>query len=214
MLAFEAADAAAQEAFTSRPPPPHANIPFSRLARASPVLLGARFVTQQGQSLNDYLHTIEQQTGQLIGNTCQCSAILSGHEVNSSIAQACKIFGEELAMAQQLIFEADEMSDLLKKCRRAPRKWPLTLPVTVPLLRAAEIYPQLKPIIRRGFADERDAAAAIALIDQSDAVDHALKLATNHANDAADALELLPNSATRSALLVLCHKILAGVPLK
>uniref|UniRef100_A0A7S0IXC1 Uncharacterized protein n=1 Tax=Calcidiscus leptoporus TaxID=127549 RepID=A0A7S0IXC1_9EUKA len=174
----------------------------------------AAVAAADGLRLEEYLHVVERQQGQLIGNTCQCSAILSGHEVNSSVAQACKIFGEGLAMAQQLIGEADEMSELLKKSRRAPRKWPSTLPPTVPLLRAVQSCPELGPIISRGFAETEDAAAAIALIDSSDAVNYTLDLATQHAQDAADALFVLPDSAMRSSMLVLCHKILAGVPLK
>ena len=46
-------------------------------------------------TLESYLHHTARGTGKLIGNTCQCSAILSGHSRDSQISRACMVFGEE-----------------------------------------------------------------------------------------------------------------------
>uniref|UniRef100_A0A7S4F241 Uncharacterized protein n=1 Tax=Chrysotila carterae TaxID=13221 RepID=A0A7S4F241_CHRCT len=175
---------------------------------------GQRDGIESVPTLDEYLHITHREISELIGNCCQCSAIISGHAADSAIAQACLLFGLELGMAQQLVAEADEMEALLKQCRRSPRKWPRAVPLSAPLLHAADAHPQLRDMIKRGFSEAQDAASAIALIDKSDAVRHTQELAERRAQEAAEALELLPNSATRTALVVLCHKVLAGAPLK
>ena len=47
-------------------------------------------------TIESYLHHTARGTGKLIGNTCQCSAILSGHSRDSQISRACMVFGEEV----------------------------------------------------------------------------------------------------------------------
>lgn len=167
-------------------------------------------------TLGGHLHILSQGTAQLIGNSCQCSAILSGHEADSAVASACLVFGEGLAMAQELIAEAQAMEAILKKCRRAPKNWPRHLAPSTPLLVASDNFPErMAPLVRRHFSKApADGAVAIACLDESDAVERTRALATEYAQDAADALMVLPVSATRDALLVLCHKILSGAPIK
>merc|ERR1712113_1318491 len=165
-------------------------------------------------TLKEHLHITARGTAQLIGNSCQCSAILSGHSSDSPVAQACLIFGEGLAMAQQLVAEADEVHSLLAKCRRAPRNWPASMQPSAPLLLAAEAFPELSLIMQRRFSEPGDAAAAMSFLDRSEAVKRTQQLASQHAQEAEDALDLLPTSATRDALHVLCHKVLTGVPIK
>jgi hypothetical protein len=40
-------------------------------------------------SVQEHLHILGRGTAQLIGNSCQCAAILSGHAPDSPIALAC-----------------------------------------------------------------------------------------------------------------------------
>jgi len=165
-------------------------------------------------TLKEYMHITARGTAQLIGNSCQCSAMLSGHLVDSPIAQACLIFGEGLAMAQQLVAEADALDVLLQKCRRAPRNWPSSIQPSAPLLLAAEAFPELSLMMQRRFSDPGDVAAAISFLERSEAIKRTQQLATEHAQEAENALGMLPTSATRDALHVLCHKVLTGVPIK
>jgi len=165
-------------------------------------------------TLEQHLHVTARGTAHLIGNSCQCSAILSGHAANSTVAQACLQFGEGLAMAQQLVAEADAIEQLLKKSRRSPRKWPSSLQPTAPLLVAAEAYPELRPMLIHGFADVAEKASAIELLERADAIKRTHELATKHALEAQEALDVLPSSATRDAMLVLCHKVMTGAPIK
>ena len=110
---------------------------------------------------------------------------------------------------------AEEMEDLLKTCRRSPGKWPASVVPTAPLLIASDTYPlELRPIIARGYSQAADAGQTIELLDRSRAIFKTLQMAGEHAQAAADALEVLPSSSARDALYVLCHKVLAGSPIK
>jgi len=167
-------------------------------------------------SLSEHLHIMSRGTAQLIGNSCQCAAILSGHDHDSPTALACLEFGVGLAMAQELIAEADAMDGLVKKKRRAPKRWLAAGPVTpsTPLLVAAEQFPELAKVLSRGLRDESDAALALEMVERSGAVARTQELATEQAQVAVDSLGLLPPSDTRDALRVLCHKVLTGASIK
>lgn len=171
-------------------------------------------------TLDDHLATVGESIAALIANVCQCSAILSGHEADSIIAQACLLYGKNLAFARHLVGEAEEIDAALRKSRRNPKSLPSQLPRGVhgvaraPILIAAQTYPEVRAILR-GAALGTDAPAQCAeLLERSGAVQATRKLAEKHAKEAAEAIEVLPASATRDALVVLCHKVVTGSPLK
>ena len=78
-----------------------------------------------------------------------------------------------------------------------------------PILKAGESYPEVRRLL-----DGQAHAPAAELLERSSAVDATRRLAAEYAEEAAEALEALPNSATRDALAVLCHKVVTGAPLK
>jgi len=163
-------------------------------------------------TLDDHCAAIAQQVAALIANSCQCAAILSGHERDSTVASACRLYGESLGMARELIKEADEVDIALRKCRRNSKKLRSILPpfVRAPILIASERHPEVRSLLLAG----RPAKEAAELLERSGAVRATRERASRHAQDAADALMVLPNSATRDALMVLCHKVVTGSPLK
>lgn len=171
-------------------------------------------------TLEAHLETVGESIAGLIANVCQSSAILSGHEPDSVIAQACKLYGEELALARHLVGEAEEIENAIRKSRRNPKKLPSLLPRGVhgvaraPILIAAETYPEARSILT-GAAKGTDAPAHVAeLLERSDAVQKTRALAQEHVRAAAEAIEALPASPTRDALVVLCHKVARGTPIK
>jgi geranylgeranyl pyrophosphate synthase len=165
----------------------------------------------EGLTLEDHLEATGASVGELIGNSCQCSAILSGHEPDSTIARACHQYGYNLAMARELMKEADELDGALRKIRRNPEKLRDTLPsyVRVPILKAAETYPEVRQLLAGSTSPK-----LAAMLERAGAVQMTRELAAEHAQVAADALGVLPNSATRDALIILCHKVITGTPLK
>jgi len=97
-------------------------------------------------TLEKHLDAVGSSVAELIANSCQCSAILSGHEPNSTVAKACHLYGHHLAMARELIKEADELEAALRKIRRSPEKLRTKLPafVRAPVLLTAEAYPEVR----------------------------------------------------------------------
>ena len=186
------------------------------LCRSSTVELEAL----ESLTLDDHLATVGESIASLIANVCQSSAVLSGHEPDSTVAMACKLYGENVAYARHLVGEAEEIDAALRKSRRDPGSLPKLLPRGVhgvaraPILIAAESYPEVRAILT-GAADGSDAPEGCAeLLERSGAVAKTRELALHHAQEAAEALEALPPSATRDALMVLCHKVVTGVPIK
>ena len=57
-------------------------------------------------TLQGHLATVSESIAALIANVCHSSAILSGHDPDSVVAQACSLYGENLAMARHLVGEA------------------------------------------------------------------------------------------------------------
>ena len=162
-------------------------------------------------TLELHLEAVGASVAELVGNSCQCAAILSGHEAKSTMARACHLYGYELAMARELIKEADELDAALRKSRRNPKKLRALLPafVRTPILKTAETYPEAHQLL----TGEPPAKVAT-MLEQAKAVQVTRELAAKHAQSAADALNVLPNSATRDALLILCHKVVTGSPIK
>lgn len=166
-----------------------------------------------GSGLDCYLGASAQNLGELVAVCCRSSAILSGHAADSVEALACESFGKDIATAQQLVTEAEQIETLIKACKRN-HKWPGNVAPSAPLLYTADQYVELRPIIDRGFSHPSDVAKTVELLERSRAVKHTLRTAAEHAQGAADALEILPSSAARDALRVLCHKVITSSPIK
>jgi len=167
----------------------------------------------EGAGLESYLAASEQNTGELVAKCCHSSALLSGHDLDSIEAQACLVFGKGIAMAQQLVTEAEQTETLIKACKRN-HKWPESVAPNAPLLYAADRNDELRPIIERGYARPADVSKTVQLLERSKAVAHTLRMAAEHAQDAADALDALPSSTARDSLRVLCHKVITSSPIK
>ncbi|KAL1527341.1 hypothetical protein AB1Y20_016011 [Prymnesium parvum] len=79
---------------------------------------------------------------------------------------------------------------------------------TAPTLFALQQFPQIEEVIVRRFSDEGDVAKVVEYITQSDGFNRTKELATNHSQRAAQAIGVLPPSASRDGLLRLCSDVL------
>jgi geranylgeranyl pyrophosphate synthase len=77
-------------------------------------------------------------------------------------------------------------------------------------LQLSERHPGIQALL----TGEGSAASYVEILERDGAVSATRRLAVDYAQTAAEALQALPNSATRDALAVLCHKVVTGVPLK
>jgi len=165
-------------------------------------------------SVDEHLGIVSNSIGQLLANVCQCSAILSGHEPDSLTAKACHLFGEQLAMARHLVGEADALEAALRKSRRNPKQAAPLLAKTMtstPVLIASQKFPEIRS---QTLTSSKSAAKFADAIERSGALDQTQARAEEFAQAAADSLAALPSSATRDALVLLCHKVISGTPIK
>lgn len=169
----------------------------------------------EGQGLEAYLAASARNNADLISECCHSAAILSGHRVDDLTAQACRDFGKDLATAQQLVAEAEQAEVLIKAARKREGKWPDAVAMrSAPIMYACDEYPELRPVVLDGHRSKSCLATTVEVLERSNAVEHTLTMAAERAQAAAEALELLPASAARDSLVVLCHRVLSSTPIK
>ncbi|KAL1521033.1 hypothetical protein AB1Y20_022588 [Prymnesium parvum] len=174
-------------------------------------------VERANLSVERHLEIISQTIAQLVANACQCAAILSGHEASSRVANACHVYGRSLTMAHHLVGEAEAMERLIKSCRRNAKKacdFSAVQPRSTPFLLAAEKHPRLRELIGGAEETTLSPAEAVRLVERSGAIKQTQLRAEAYAQEAADALVLLPNSVARDSLQLLCHKVVSRTALK
>jgi len=175
-------------------------------------MMGFNSTSKNGElsalTVDQHLEIVSSNIAQLIANSCQCSAILSGHEPDSVVAKACHSFGEQLAMARHLVGEVDALEAILRKRRRKPEVVVQTR--STPFLLAAEQFPDLRPV----YGAPIPVATITKAIRDSDALQQTQLRAEAYAQAAADAAAALPNSVARDALVLLCHKVVSRTPIK
>ncbi|KAI8138866.1 solanesyl pyrophosphate synthase [Fennellomyces sp. T-0311] len=153
-----------------------------------------------------YIEKTYMKTGSLIAQSCKSSAVLGGS--TAEVADIAYDFGRNLGLAFQLV---DDMLDFtvtaadLGKPAGADLKLGLA---TAPVLFAWEEFPELEPLIKRKFANEGDVDKARLLVYQSDGLKKTLALAEEHCRMAIEAIQKLPASDARSALIQLTEKLL------
>jgi geranylgeranyl pyrophosphate synthase len=169
----------------------------------------------EGKGLEAYLAASALNNADLISECCHSASILSGHLVDDLTAQACRNFGKDLATAQQLVGEAEQAELLIKASRTRQVKWPEAVAQhSAPIMYACDHYPELRPVVLDGQRSKACVATTVELLERSNAVEHTLAMAAERAQAAAESLELLPTSAARDALVVLCHRVLSSTPIK
>ncbi|KAL6659437.1 hypothetical protein ACP70R_003477 [Stipagrostis hirtigluma subsp. patula] len=72
--------------------------------------------------------------------------------------------------------------------------------VTAPILFAMEEFPQLREIVKQGFDDTSNVDTVLEYLSKSQGIERMRLLAAEHAKLAADAIDALPESKTKSCL--------------
>uniref|UniRef100_A0A7S2NED2 Uncharacterized protein n=1 Tax=Haptolina brevifila TaxID=156173 RepID=A0A7S2NED2_9EUKA len=166
-------------------------------------------VTASVDDLIDFDHYLKKtyrKTAALIALGCESVAVLGGH--TPQVRSALHAYGRHLGLAYQIVddlLDITASSDALGKPACSDMRQGLA---TAPALFAAEEFPQMEELIKRSFREEEDVARASELIHRSQALRKTAALATNHAQQAADALGVLPPSVARDGLLRLLSDVL------
>lgn len=146
------------------------------------------------------------KTASLISKSCRASALLGG--ATKEVADIAYTYGRNLGLAFQFV---DDMLDFSQSTTALgkPSGADLSLGLaTAPVLYAWEEYPELGPMIARKFSEKDDVIRARELVGLSRGLERTRNLASYHCDIAIDAIERLPESSARSALVDLTRQVL------
>ena len=148
-----------------------------------------------------YMQVIENKTAKLFEAACRLAAIISDQPFE--IEQALAMYGSRLGSAFQI---ADDVLDYNGEADTMGKNAGADLAEgkpTLPLILARERCNDkerelLDTAIRNGGAD--DLNPVLAIIEKTDSINSAMKIARAHANEARQTIGILPESPWRSAL--------------
>ncbi|MBA7560803.1 Heptaprenyl diphosphate synthase component 2 [subsurface metagenome] len=159
------------------------------------------------QSLQNYLERISGKTASLFSMATESGAILS--QAPGKSVQVLKEYGYNLGIAFQIV---DDILDFIgteeemgKPIGSDLAQGTLTLPAMILL----ERYPEDNPIKRvfQGEDKQKNIELAIELIRDSSIVSECYKVASEYCSKACHSLNLLPDIASRQALIALADYI-------
>ncbi len=151
-----------------------------------------------------YLHVIESKTAKLFEASSRLAAILSG--ADASIEQACAAYGAALGTAFQLIDDvldyAGDAAEMGKNLGDDLREGKTTLPLIFAMQRAEQAdQDMIRKAIEDGDVMQLEAISRI--VKSSGALDASMNFARAQAERAVKALQPLPESPYKKALLEL-----------
>ncbi|WP_287127830.1 solanesyl diphosphate synthase [Candidatus Cyanaurora vandensis] len=160
-------------------------------------------------TFEDYLLKNFYKTGSLIANSCRAAAVLS--EVSESQCQSLYDYGQHLGAAFQLV---DDLLDFTATTETLGKPVASDLAsghMTAPVLYALVEYPELRGLIESQFEEPGSFEESLVLIHRSHGVEQTMTLAQSYAQRARFALEALPPSPARHALMEVTDYVLERV---
>lgn len=169
-------------------------------------IMQARSKKEELLDINYYLRKSYFKTASLICSSCKSASLLSGYDELHAYTKAAEAYGYHLGMAYQIvddILDFTGASATLGKPAQADMELGLT---TAPILFAYQNgLKELKPLIERRFKEKGDIQQAVALAAKTNCVEQSYILAEFHANCAIEALDQLPDSKAKQALIKILH---------
>ncbi|KAF9306794.1 coq1 putative hexaprenyl diphosphate synthase [Mortierella antarctica] len=153
-----------------------------------------------------YMEKSYMKTASLISKSCRASAVLGG--ATNEVCDIAYTYGKNLGLAFQLV---DDMLDFTVSSEEfgKPAGADLKLGLaTAPVLFAWEEFPELGKLIKRNFNQEGDVETAWKLVLKSQGLEQTRRLAQIHCQRAIAAVNQLPDSQAKTALIQLTEKVL------
>jgi len=178
------------------------------MAMASGELSQDMTAYQYGQDTMDYFHRIAGKTASLFATSAEGGAMVAG--AGKEWVAALRAYGENVGMAFQIVddildFEGDE-AELGKPTGSDLMQGTLTLPALLLMERHPEDNP-VKKLFRNKRRQEH-LAEAIFMIQNSDILEESYGVARDFRERAVAALEPLPDTADRAALIDIASYVL------
>lgn len=160
-------------------------------------------------TLETYIDKSFFKTASLMAGSAKAAALLS--ETSAEIAEAMYTYGKCLGISFQII---DDLLDFTSSTEILGKPTGSDLAqghLTAPVLFAMEEFPALEALIRSELETPQQLAQALDHVLESQGIERSRQLARQYAQQAANALTVLPESPSAQALLELTHYILERV---
>lgn len=154
-------------------------------------------------SLDDYLQKSYSKTASLIANSSKAAGLLS--EVSPEVADRLYNYGRHVGLAFQIIDDILDFTSSEETLGKPVGSDLCSGNLTAPVLFALEEQPRLEGLIEREFSQTGDVEQALTLVKESQGIDRSRTLASEHVQLAVDALDVLPNSEARQALVAIAN---------
>ncbi|KAH7435836.1 hypothetical protein KP509_06G081100 [Ceratopteris richardii] len=159
-----------------------------------------------------YLEKTFYKTASLMANSCKAIALLAGQ--SGAVPTLAYDYGRHLGMAFQLVDDMLDFTGTTASLGKGSLSDIRQGIITAPIIFALEQQPQLNDLISRRFKNPGDVELAVELLQKTDGIERTRKLASEHALQAADAVNAFPFSSSRQvnkcrrALIELTHQVI------
>ncbi len=160
-----------------------------------------------GQSFETYLEKSYCKTASLIANSAKAAGVLSGQ--NDDQLGKLYHFGRQLGLAFQVVDDILDFTGNEKQLGKPAANDLASGYLTAPALYALEETPALEGLIEREFTNEGDLEQALEIVRNSQAINRSSELAENFANESIRAIQWLPESPYKRALIELPEFVLS-----
>ncbi len=160
-------------------------------------------------SLEDYLQKSYYKTASLIANSSKAAAVLSS--ASDQVADQMYNYGRSLGLAFQIVDDILDFTSATEILGKPAGSDLAAGNLTAPVLYAIAEKPYLKVLIEREFSEDGDLEEALNLVNSTDGVELARKLAYNHGQMALKYLDCLKPSDSTQALTDLIDYVLSRI---
>ncbi|XP_039014814.1 solanesyl-diphosphate synthase 1, mitochondrial-like isoform X1 [Hibiscus syriacus] len=163
-------------------------------------------------SMEYYMQKTYNKTASLMSNSCKSVAILAGH--SAEVAKLAFEYGKNLGLAFQLIDDVLDFTGTSASLGKGSLSDIRHGIITAPILFAMEEFPQLRAVVDKGFDNPANVDIALEYLGKSRGIERTKELAMKHANQAAAAIDSLPQSddedvmKSRLALVDLTQRVI------
>ncbi|KAK1395890.1 Geranyl diphosphate synthase [Heracleum sosnowskyi] len=168
--------------------------------------------SEQRLSMEYYLQKTYYKTASLISNSCKAIALLAGQ--TAEVSMLAFDYGKNLGLAFQLIDDVLDFTGTSSSLGKGSLSDIRHGIVTAPILFAIEEFPELRPIVDRGFDKPGDVDLALDYLGRSRGIQRTRELAQKHASLASNAIDSLPDNddedvqISRRALVDLTQRVI------
>ncbi|MEL6581709.1 MAG: solanesyl diphosphate synthase, partial [Cyanobacteria bacterium J06621_12] len=160
-------------------------------------------------SIDAYLDKSYYKTASLMANSAKAAAVLSNAE--PQVAENLYSYGRNLGLAFQVVDDILDFTGSTEVLGKPAGSDLASGNLTAPVLYALKQEPYLKILIEREFSEAEDLHQALELINNSDGINQARQLASDHAQRAADSLSCLAPSSSKDALHELTDYVVSRI---